>query len=189
LLLASPVWAQQEGEHHEHMARSVGKWKTVAKMWQMPGAPPTESEGTSEVVAVMDGRYFKTTYDGTFMGQPFNGMGIDGYDNIRKKHVGSWIDTMGTGIMNYEGTCSDDHKVLTIDATARPPQEPRLRGTRRADSARQVRPRALRGVIPVKDPDDHEFLGEVSYAKPAPGTNQSEPAQNTGRRRAAAHGR
>jgi hypothetical protein len=137
LLLASPIWAQQEGEqpempspeqmeavmkllqpgeHHEHMAQTVGKWKTVAKMWQMPGAPPTESEGTSEVVAVMDGRYFKTTYDGTFMGQPFNGMGIDGYDNIRKKHVGSWIDTMGTGIMNYEGTCSDDHKVLTTYA-------------------------------------------------------------------------
>jgi hypothetical protein len=137
LLVATATWAQQAGEqpempspeqmeavmkllqpgeHHEHLAQAVGKWTTVAKMWQMPGAPPTESEGTSEIVAVMDGRYLQMTFDGTFMGQPFKGMGIDGYDNIRKKHVGSWIDTMGSGIMNHEGTCSDDHKVVTTHA-------------------------------------------------------------------------
>ena len=137
LLLAPLAWAQQSGEqpdmpspeqmaevmkliqpgeHHEHMAQYVGKWKTVAKMWQMPEAPPAESKGKTEIVALMDGRYFQATYDGSFMGMPFKGMGIDGYDNIRKKHVGSWIDTMGTGIMDYEGTCSDDHKVITTYA-------------------------------------------------------------------------
>jgi hypothetical protein len=137
MLLAPIAWAQQDGEqpgiptpeqmaevmkllqpgeHHEHLAKYVGKWKAAIKMWQMPGAPPTESEGTAEIVALMDGRYFHATHEGTFMGQPFKGMGIDGYDNIRKKHVGSWIDTMGTGIMNYEGTCSDDHKVVTTHA-------------------------------------------------------------------------
>jgi hypothetical protein len=142
LLLASSVWAQegaeqpgmptpeqmaeamkmmQPGEHHEHMAQYVGKWTTLAKMWQMPGADPLESEGKTEIVALMDGRYFQATYEGSFMGMPFKGMGIDGYDNVRKMHVGSWIDTMGTGIMNYEGTCSDDHKVITTHAVVDDP--------------------------------------------------------------------
>ena len=106
----------QPGEHHEYMAQLVGEWATVAKMWQAPGAPPSESEGTTEIVALMDGRYFQATYEGSFMGMPFKGMGIDGYDNVKKKHVGAWIDTFGTGIMYYEGTCSDDHKVVTTHA-------------------------------------------------------------------------
>ena len=40
------------------------------------------------------------------MGQPFSGVGIDGYDNLRKKYVTTWIDTMGTGIFSMEGTAS-----------------------------------------------------------------------------------
>ena len=99
LLLASLAWAQEPGEqpampspeemaevmkllqpaeHHERMARYVGKWKAVTKMWSMPGMPPTESEGTTDIVALMDGRYYQTTLEGSFMDMPFHGMAIEG---------------------------------------------------------------------------------------------------------------
>jgi len=32
-------------------------------------------------------------------------MSIDRYDNQKQKYVGVWIDTMGTMMLQFEGTC------------------------------------------------------------------------------------
>ena len=36
--------------------------------------------------------------DGKMKDMQFKGMGVEGYDNVKKKFVASWIDNMGTGI-------------------------------------------------------------------------------------------
>jgi len=36
--------------------------------------------------------------DGKMKDMMFKGMGMEGYDNVKKKFVASWIDNMGTGI-------------------------------------------------------------------------------------------
>jgi hypothetical protein len=38
---------------------------------------------------------------------PFEGLGIHGYDNIKKKYTYAWIDNMGTMIMLGEGTADE----------------------------------------------------------------------------------
>src|SRR4026209_2952253 len=48
------------------------------------------------------------------MGQPFSGVGIDAYDNMTKKYMTAWMDTMGTGIFMMEGTASADGKTITL---------------------------------------------------------------------------
>jgi hypothetical protein len=40
-------------------------------------------------------------------------MGTDGYDNVKKKFVSTWIDNMGTGIIMMEGTYDPASKTLT----------------------------------------------------------------------------
>lgn len=47
------------------------------------------------------------------MDAEFKGMAVEGYDNAKKKFVSSWIDNMGTGIMNSEGTYDPAEKTLT----------------------------------------------------------------------------
>ena len=70
----------------------------------------------------MDGRYIISEHtgkmqmpgaDGSIMPMEFKGMAIEGYDNAKKKFVASWIDNMGTGIMNLEGTYDPAAKTLT----------------------------------------------------------------------------
>ena len=51
--------------------------------------------------------------DGKMKDMQFKGMGIEGYDNVKKKFVGSWIDNMGTGIMMSEGTYDPATKTFT----------------------------------------------------------------------------
>ena len=79
-----------------------------------PSKPPMESTGTAEMKMLLDGRFLQQEFTGDMMGQPFSGIGTDGYDNLRKKYVTTWIDTMGTGIFFMEGTASADGKTITL---------------------------------------------------------------------------
>lgn len=110
------LWKQAAtpGEPHKQFAALVGSWTTQTKEWMEPGKPPTESTGTAEMKILLDGRFLYQEYRGQMMGQPFTGIGIDAYDNIRKKYVTAWIDTMGTGIFMMEGTASPDGKTITL---------------------------------------------------------------------------
>ena len=102
------------GEPHKLFATLAGSWTTTTKEWMEPGKPPTESTGTAEMKMLLDGRFLYQEYTSQMMGQPFSGIGIDGYDNLRKRYVTAWIDTMGTGIFLMEGTASADGKTITL---------------------------------------------------------------------------
>ena len=102
------------GEPHKLFASLAGSWTTKTKEWMEPGKPPTESTGSAEMKMLLDGRFLQQEYTGKMMGQPFSGIAIDAYDNIRKRYVTAWIDTMGTGIFMMEGTASADGKTITL---------------------------------------------------------------------------
>lgn len=106
--------AMAPGPHHQAMMKSVGKWTTTNKMWEKPGAPPTESTGTATIEGLLDGRFIMETSKSTMMGMPFEGRGIFGYDNTTKKHIGVWFDSFGTMMMYFEGTCDGACKVTTL---------------------------------------------------------------------------
>jgi len=110
------LWKQAAtpGEPHKLFATLAGSWTTTTKEWMEPGKPPMESAGTVDMKMLLDGRFLYQEFNGQMMGQPFNGIGIDGYDNIRKKYVTAWMDSMGTGLFIMEGTASPDGKTITL---------------------------------------------------------------------------
>ncbi len=108
----------QPGPEHKMLTRMVGKWNAVGKMWMDPSAPPVESQGTMEYTATLDGRYFQGTYLGNWMGMPFEGRSVDGFDRYAKEYFSYWYDNMGTGMMAMRGTASADGKVVTMKGTA-----------------------------------------------------------------------
>ncbi len=103
------------GEHHRHLARMVGEWTYEGK-FLLPGAEQT-STGTMSAEAILGGRFVRATWRGEFLGQPFEGIGIDGYDNIQKKHVSVWMDGMGTSLYLYSGHCDGGGKETTMTGT------------------------------------------------------------------------
>ena len=110
------VWKKMAtpGEPHKLFATLAGSWTTQTKEWMEPGKPPTESTGTAEMKMLLDGRFLYQEFTGNMMGQPFSGVGIDAYDNMTKKYMTAWMDTMGTGIFMMEGTASADGKTITL---------------------------------------------------------------------------
>jgi Protein of unknown function (DUF1579) len=67
--------------------------------------------------------------------EAFSGIGIDGYDNLRKKYVTAWMDTMGTGIFMMEGTASADGKTIILKGQHAEP------GGRAHDASRRLEDR------------------------------------------------
>jgi hypothetical protein len=131
------------GEHHGHLATLAGKWSATVKLWMQPGAPPIESTGTMTSTMILNGRFLKAEYEGESMGQPFLGMSIDGYDNYAEKHVGMWIDSMGTMVLNFTGECEKAGSVRTMHTKFDDP----LTGAKQK----------MKTVLTIESPDRHVY--------------------------------
>jgi len=139
------------GDNHKLLADMAGNWNYTVKMMMDPNGKPQESKGTATRKAIMDGRFFVAEHSGKFqMPGPdgkmtdmnFKGMAIEGYDNVKKKFVSSWIDNMGTMILSSEGTYDAASKTFTYTANCE--MMPGM-------------PVRIREVIKVVDKDHHNF--------------------------------
>jgi hypothetical protein len=104
------------GAPHKLLASLAGSWTAKVKSWFDPGKSPMESTGNSEQKMVLGGRFLQHEFSGEMMGSPFTGIGLAGYDNHTKKYVSTWMDSMGTAILFFEGTASADGKTITQEA-------------------------------------------------------------------------
>ena len=111
-------------ENHKLLSATTGNWNFAIKMWMNPDptAKPQESKVTATRKDIMGGRYVMMDVsgkmqmpgtDGKMKDVQFKGMGVEGYDNAKKKFVSSWIDNMSTGIQSSEGTYDPATKTFT----------------------------------------------------------------------------
>jgi len=110
--------------NHKLLASLDGTWNCNVKMW-MDGdtsKKPDVSKSTAVRKSIMDGRYVVMDVigkmempgpDGKKKEVTFKGQGTEGYDNVKKKFVGTWMDSMGTGIMMSEGDYDAATKTFT----------------------------------------------------------------------------
>ena len=100
----------QPGEHHEHLAPFVGKWKGAVEMWMEPAGEPIKNENMAEASWIMSGRFLVWEQTGDFGGMPWEGMAIEGYNNGDQRYESTWIDNFGTLMLPFQGTCSNNGK-------------------------------------------------------------------------------
>ena len=63
-----------------------------------------------------NGLWMISDYKGTFMGQPFQGHGVNGYDPVKNRYNGVWTDSLVTAPLVLDGTCDGTGKVRTLTA-------------------------------------------------------------------------
>ncbi len=102
------------GPEHRRLEKFVGHWEAESTFWMAEGAPPQSSKGEMHNTMVLDGRFLREEYSGKFNEMPFSGIGYFGYDNIQKKYVGTWMDSMGTGVMTDTGTFDEKTSTWTM---------------------------------------------------------------------------
>lgn len=104
--------AMAKNEHHERFKTLEGTWDCAMKFWE-PGQPEQTGKGSMTNTLIHDGRYVQHDFKGEFMGMPFTGSGLMGYNNATQKYEGTWCDNMGTGIMFSTGSYDEKTKTYT----------------------------------------------------------------------------
>jgi hypothetical protein len=106
--------AATPGAEHKALEPLVGTWEVASKWWMDPTSPPMETKGRCKTSWILGGRFVQDEFEGEFMGKPMKGIGLTGYDNVKKKYNGVWIDNMGTAMLHSEGDASADGKTFTF---------------------------------------------------------------------------
>jgi hypothetical protein len=152
-MMAKMMELAKPGENHKLLADLSGNWSYTVKMWMNPDpqAPPMTSSGTATRKAMMGGRYFQMDVkgemkmpgeDGKMKNMEFRGMSIEGYDNVKQKFVGTWIDNMGTAVMMSEGNYDPATKSFTYNSEMEPVPGMKTK---------------VREVVKIVDKDHHTF--------------------------------
>ena len=101
-------------EGHQALESLAGDWTYTLEYWMAPDQAPDTMSGTVSGEMVYGGRFLKQEYAGESHGQPFEGTGLTGYDNIRNEYQGVWYDNMATGMMISTGQFDAASKTLTM---------------------------------------------------------------------------
>jgi len=103
-MMAAWQKAATPGPQHKQLAdHFVGTWDTRQSMWMDHNAPPVIETGKAVFTSTLGGRQVRMDFNGSFMGQGFEGVGYSGYDNSGGKYTSSWMDNMSTAVMNSSG--------------------------------------------------------------------------------------
>ena len=109
-----PPWMRL-GEDHAQLAKSVGKYDVTGQYWMGPDGPAMPWTAKAERKMILGGRYLQETMTADFMGQPFEGWLIQGYDTVAKEHFTIWMDSTSPIVATSRGKAVDGVLKMTGD--------------------------------------------------------------------------
>jgi hypothetical protein len=104
------------GAAHKALEPLVGEWNAEVKTWMAPDAPPTVTRATAKAEWIMGRRFVQEEFNGEFMGKPFRGLSLTGYDNTKQAYNSVWIDDIHTTMFTSEGKAGGDREI-TLEGT------------------------------------------------------------------------
>jgi hypothetical protein len=102
--------AAKPGPEHAELKRLEGTWDAVMKMAEVPEPMP----GVAVYKMECDGMWLASDFKMDVPGFKFQGKGLDGYDQHKKKFVSIWVDSMSSAPMTMEGTHNPASKTTTM---------------------------------------------------------------------------
>jgi hypothetical protein len=124
------------GPEHEKLKELEGNWDAVMDM------AGQKSKATSTYKSICGGMWLASDFQGDFGGLKFEGRGLDGYDQHKKKFVSVWVDPFETAPMLSEGDYDPKTKLLVMTGESLGPDG---------------KPQKFKNTIETKDKDHFTF--------------------------------
>ena len=115
LVAQEPPAMPKPAAEHAWLDNFVGEWVSKSEAKMAPDQPPMQCSGTLSS-RMLGGFWVLNEMKGDMAGEPMTGIQTIGYDEAKKKYVGTWVDSMTAFMWHYEGTVDASGKVLTLDA-------------------------------------------------------------------------
>lgn len=101
----------QPTEAHKLLEKDTGTWTGEMKMFMAGPDQPPMVMAIKETNTMMEGGFWSLS---EFEAGPFKGKGQFGYDPMKKKFVGTWIDSSSPFLSVMEGDYDDEGSTLTM---------------------------------------------------------------------------
>ena len=102
------------GEQHKKLQSLAGSWDLTIKLPAGPDGKSSEVKGTITYKSILGGRFVQEEAKTELFGQPFEWVGMYGFDNHKKKFVATWADNFNTIIEQGEGDSDESGKSVTL---------------------------------------------------------------------------
>src|SRR5438552_8772342 len=102
------------GPEHAILKREEAVWDARVEMQMGPPGTPAQVSTGLETNTLLGGLWLVSDFKGTMQAQPFQGHGTFGYDSLKKKYVGVWVDSMSSSLMRTEGDYDAAAGALTM---------------------------------------------------------------------------
>jgi Protein of unknown function (DUF1579) len=96
------------GPEHEKLKELEGNWDAVMEM------AGQQSKATATYKSICGGMWLASEFQGDLGGLKFEGHGLDGYDQSKKKYVSVWVDSIENAPLISEGDYDSKGKLLVM---------------------------------------------------------------------------
>jgi hypothetical protein len=127
---------EKPGPEHEQLKQFVGTWDAVMEF------AGQKSKAMSTYKSICGGMWVASDFKGDFAGMPFEGHGVDGYDQKAKKYVSVWVDSMSSSPLRMEGNYDPKTKAMVMTGESRGPDG---------------QPQKFKAITEIKDKDHFTF--------------------------------
>lgn len=151
------------GTGHKALAHEVGTWDAETKLWMDPDSKPIVSKGV-EKNKMLGEHWVIGKFESEMFGQKFHGQSQVGYDPVKKKFVGTWIDSMSPMLNLLEGTMNGN--TLTMYAKGIDPETGEEKTTKMVSTYPDANHKTFTSFDPVPGKEG-EWLKtmEVNYTR------------------------
>jgi hypothetical protein len=147
--------ASQPGPQHLNLMRLDGDYVIKEEFYPPGQTTPLESDGTATLRSEMGGRFIVERNAGGYLGEPYVGLRVYGYNNGSKKYEGVWTSSKSTAVISLLGESKDGG--ITIEYV----------GTYHEDATGNLR--TMQITLHIADPDHFEVTVNRTMPDGSPG--------------------
>jgi len=152
------------GAEHQVLKHFEGEWEYTAKFMTGPGQESV-SKGKESARLIAGGLFIVFDSEGDMMGGKFVGHGTMGYDVLKKKYTGTWIDNMATGVYLVEATYDEKAKTFTEIMEGTNPRTGQPMKMKLVHTIKDKDQRSLRFFMPGNDGAPDLEVGGLEYTR------------------------
>lgn len=112
--MAAWMASARVADQHRWLAEKTGDWEARMELWMDPDADPMESRASVSRTMELGGRVLLDYWSGEIAGDPFEGVGRTGYNNVTGEYWSTWTDTMSTALFESRGAAVEGADQLEL---------------------------------------------------------------------------
>ena len=157
--------ASRPGDDHALLNPLVGEWKVRMQYRVRPDANPEMAMGKAEFQWILGQRFLEQIFEGKGAAGALEGRGLIGYDNLMNHYVGTWIDSMNSGMTWSTGKAHPQERVIHFDAAKTDPLT--AEATDYDVYLRILNTNQVQYIVSTKSPDPNERIVvlQMDYAR------------------------